>query len=57
MPLVLNENVLIPLRVAVPLAQFGELKAKAALEGVPLAALVRRLLGAGMTKENGHDCL
>lgn len=54
MSLAVDERVLVPLRVAVPLAQFGELKAKAAQEGVPLAALVRRLLGAGM-KEAIHD--
>jgi hypothetical protein len=50
-----NENTLIPLRVAVSLAQFGQLKAKAAQEGVSLAAVVRRLLGAGMSKEVQHD--
>jgi hypothetical protein len=50
-----NENILIPLRVTVPLRQFGELKAKAAQEGVSLAAVVRRLLGAGMSKEVQHD--
>ena len=47
----LDEKVLIPLRVTLPLAQFRAVRAVADAEGVALAVLVRRLLNAGM-KEN-----
>jgi hypothetical protein len=50
MPPNVDDRMLVPLRVAVPLSQFGTLKTTAAAEGVPLAELVRRLLTAGLEK-------
>jgi hypothetical protein len=51
MPHDLDEKVLVPLRVTLPLDQFRAVKTTAAAKGVPLAVLVRRLLTAGLEKE------
>jgi hypothetical protein len=53
MPIV-DEKMLIPLRVQVTAGQLSELKATATQEGIPLAALVRRLIDAGIGREGAH---